>query len=198
MSAATHQYFMVTEIESDESCLIDDLPRPLNKTLWRATEGGRMDAEYSAGVRLKFAKRSGLVIPDYIPNTLLMPMVTGKLKALLEKEAGVEIEFLPFALYNHKGRVAAEDCFIANVIGTQDCADMTKTRGEKSIISPGEFEEMRRLVLDPDKVPPDAKLFRVSVFPRLPIIRDDLRAAFEREGIEGIRYIGMGENCRVL
>jgi hypothetical protein len=125
-------------------------------------------------------------------------MISGRLKALLEKEAGVEIEFLPFTLYNHKGRIAAEDCFIANVIGTRDCVDMKRTRGEKSIMSPGEFEAIFLLHLDPASVPPEEKLFRLNVRPNIFIIRDDLRATFEQHGITGIRYIAMGERCRVL
>ncbi|ATB34081.1 hypothetical protein MEBOL_007582 [Melittangium boletus DSM 14713] len=158
-----------------------------------------MADRYPMGVRLDMAKRHrGLVVPDVIPNTILQYMVTGRLKTLLEKEAGVEIEFLPFMLYNHKGRVAAQDCFIANVIGTQDCADMTRTRGEKSIVSPGQFEALFLLYLTPDKIPADAKLFRPSVMPRLLIIRDDLRATLERSEITGIRYIAMGEKCRVV
>ncbi|MBZ4422609.1 imm11 family protein [Myxococcus sp. RHSTA-1-4] len=198
MTTATHQYFIITEDESEESCLIDELPRPLNKQSWMASKGVRMGNEYPSGVRLNMSVDGGLVVPDYIPNTVLLPMVSGRLKSLLEKEVGVEIEFLPFALYNHKKRLAAEDCFIANVIGTHDCADMTKTRGEKSIISPGQFEALSRLDLDPAKVPPDSRLFRISVFPRVLLIRDDLRAIFEQGGISGIRYIAMGERCQVL
>ncbi|WP_141617125.1 DUF1629 domain-containing protein [Myxococcus sp. AB036A] len=198
MTEATHQYFIITEIESDESCLIDELPRPLDKKFWMATKGVRMGNEYTSGVRLKMSRDGGLGIPDYIPNTLLLPMVSDKLKSLLEKEAGVEIEFLPFSLYNHKGRVAAEACFIANVIGTHECVDAAKTRGEKSIISPGQFEALSQLTLDSAKVPSDAKLFRVNVFPRALIIRDDLRATLEREGITGIRYVAMGERYQLL
>ncbi|OJH37534.1 hypothetical protein BON30_29275 [Cystobacter ferrugineus] len=143
------------------------------------------------------SRDGGQVVPDYIPNTLLMPMVSGKLKVILETSAEVDIEFLPFTLYNHKKRLAADDCFIANVLGTHDCADMTKTRGEKSLISPGQFEALSVLALDPAKVP-DAKLFRLSVFPRALIIRNDLRTVFEHGGVSGIRYISMGERGQVL
>lgn len=199
MTAATHAYFILSSDYGEQNCRIDELPRPLNKKGWRATVGERMGEHYPAGVRLEMSnEHRGLVIPDYIPNTLLMPVVTGKLKALLEKESGAEIEFLPFALYNHKGRVAAPECFIANVIGKKDWADMTKTRGEKSIISPGTFEALFLLQLDPAKVDPQAKLFRLDIMPRFLIVRDDLRAAFEQHGITGMKYTAMGERCRLV
>lgn len=198
MTTAPHTYSIISQLQADENCLIDEFPRPLDKQSWMAAEGVKMGEKYPAGVRLNMSRDGGLVIPDYIPTTLLVPMVTGRFKALLEKEAGVDIEFLPFALYNHKKRLAAEDCFIANVIGMHDCANMTKTRGEKSIISPGQFEALHRMELDMAKVPPDAKLFRVSVFPRLLVIRDDLRAVLEQNGISGIRYVAMGERCELL
>ncbi|NMO22133.1 hypothetical protein HPC49_36135 [Pyxidicoccus fallax] len=196
---ATHSYFILNQTINDENCLIDDLPRPLKKTAWAASEGIRMGDTYPSGVRLQMSNRfRGMVVPDLIPNTLLKHMVSGRLKALLEKEAGVEIEFLSFALYNHKGRVAAQDCFIANVIGTQDCADMAKTEGEPSIISPGKFEALFKLALDPERVPPEARLFRLEVMPRVLVIRDDLRSVLEQNGITGIQYIAMGEQCRVV
>ncbi|MFL5356666.1 imm11 family protein [Archangium sp.] len=199
MTAATHAYFILSADYSDQNCRIDELPRPLDKKGWRATEGERMGEHFPAGVRLEMSREHrGLVIPDYIPNTLLMPMVTGKLKTLLEQESGAEIEFLPFALYNHKGRVVAPECFIANVIGSRDWADMKKTRGEKSIISPGTFEALFQLQLDPEKVDPQAKLFRLNIIPRFLIVRDDLRAAFEQNGITGMKYTAMGERCRLV
>lgn len=199
MTAATHDYFILTMDYSEEYCRIDTLPRPLDKKAWRAAEGERMGTEYPAGVRLEMSKRHrGLVIPEYIPNTVLMPMVTGKLKTLLEQESGAEIEFLPFALYNHKGRVADPECFIANVIGTREWADMTRTRGEKSIISPGTFEALHLLHLDSAKVDPQAKLFRLNIIPRFLIVRGDLRAAFEQHGIKGMKFTAMGERCRLV
>ncbi|QRK09001.1 hypothetical protein JQX13_02200 [Archangium violaceum] len=191
---APHDYFLLMQDHTDENCLVNTLPGELNKTSWAAAEGVPMGNKYPAGVRLDMATRHrGLVVPDLIPNTVQLNLVSGRMKPLLEKEAGVEIEFLPFALHDHKGRVAAPDCYIANVLGSQDCADLKKTRGEKTVGEPGKFEVIKQLHLDPAKVPADLKLFRLGSMPNLLIIRDDLRATFEQNGVTGVRYVAMGE-----
>jgi len=189
-----HDYFLFLQDNTDENCLVNTLPGELNKTAWRASKGVLMADKYPVGARLDMAPRHrGLFVPDIIPNTLLKLLVSGRMKPLLEKEAGVEIEFLPFTLHDHKGRVAVPDCYIANVLGSHDCADLKKTRGEKSIDEPGKFEVIKQLHLDPAKVPADLKLFRLGAMPNLLIIRDDLRATFEQNGVTGVRYVAMGE-----
>ncbi|NTX37178.1 MULTISPECIES: imm11 family protein [unclassified Myxococcus] len=194
MTTNTHQYFYLTQEETVEYCFVNEFPSPMKGSMWPASEGTSMAANYPTGVRLNMARRHrGIVVPDFIPNSLLVYLITGRLKALLDKEAGAEIEYLPFALWNHKGRVAAEGCFIANLLGVQDCVDLKKTRGEKSIMSPGEFQVIKQLYLDLEKVPKDARLFRISVMPRFFVIRDDLRAILDQNGVTGIRYVAMGE-----
>ncbi|MCY1046197.1 hypothetical protein OV208_33105 [Corallococcus sp. bb12-1] len=189
-----HDYFLLIPDRTDENCLVNTLPGELNKTSWPAAKGVPMADKYPSGVRLEMAARHlGLVVPDFVPNTLLLYLVSGRMKTLLEQEAGVEIEFLPFALHDHKGRAVAPDCSIANVIGSQDCADLKKTRGEKTVGAPGKFEVITQLQLDPVKVSTELKLFRLGAMPRFLIIRDDLRATFEQNGVTGVRYVAMGE-----
>ncbi|MCY1074003.1 hypothetical protein OV287_05850 [Archangium sp. miwbw1] len=65
----------------------------------------------------------GLNVPDLVSNTLGVEIVSSKLKDLLEKESGARAEYVPLRILNHKRRVAAKGCFIANVLEAQDCVD---------------------------------------------------------------------------
>ncbi|RYZ43105.1 MAG: hypothetical protein EOO71_05080 [Myxococcaceae bacterium] len=155
--------------------------------------GVRMGDAYPPGLRFQMAKEEkGLKIADIIPNALGYLMVSSRMKGLLEQHAGIEIEFLPFTLLNHRGRVAREDCFIANLIGTQDCVDMARSEGDASEFNPRRLVFVRRLALDENKVAPEAKLFRTTTVPSIPIVRGDLKDLFEKEGVTGPTFYPMG------
>ncbi|QRK12593.1 hypothetical protein JQX13_22725 [Archangium violaceum] len=191
-----HNYFILESHPSPENCTINKCPEPLDSKKWRIAEGEPMGGHYSPPVRLDMDKsHGGMHIPDFIDNNLHLPLVSGKLKQLLERESNAEIEFLPFMLYNHKGRVACDDCYIANVLGSQDCVDRTRTEGQEDASEPGQYIGLFRLFLDPARIDPQSRLFRISAKPSVLIIRDDLRALFEQNEVTGARYIAMGEKC---
>jgi hypothetical protein len=189
-----HEYFVFKSKRTPENCTINHSPPALDDEQWRVAEGTRMGERYSPSTRLDMDKKhAGMGVPDYINNTLLLPLVSGRFKALLERESGAEIEFLRFTLYNHKGRVASDDCYIANIIGTIDCVDHDKTVARQSHIRPGQFSRIFKLVLDSAKIPSNAKIFRLATKPIILIIRDDLRAVLDQSGITGVQYIPIGE-----
>jgi hypothetical protein len=143
------------------------------------------------GVRFQMARETpGLLIADLINNAFGYLMVSAKGRAFLEKHVqGAKIEWLRFTLLNHKARVASTECFIANVLGTVDCVNPHKTTGEASQVDPGEYMSITRLVLDPQRIPPSANLFRIASLPSVLIVRDDLRAAMEAEPLTGVTFL---------
>jgi len=192
------EYFILETRLTPESCTISESPEPLDSKQWRIAEGERMGEHYSPNTQLQMDKRhKGLGTPDFLHNTLLLPMVSKKLRALLEAEANVEIEYLPFVLLDHKGRSVEREFYIANVIGTQDCVDRGRTEARESALAPGQYSGLFKLFLDPGRIDPKVKLFRISAKPTVLIVRTDLRAALERDGITGTRYIAMGEKCMI-
>ncbi len=192
MPANTHTYFLLRWEVLDGYCAIFDFAEGMKQTFKPAT-GVRMGDAYPQGARFKMAKEErGLKIADVIPNAVGYFMVSAKMKELLEKHSGAEIEFLRFTLLNHRGRVASEDCYIANVIGTRDCVDLEKSDGDRNALMPQRFMYVRRLVLAEDKVDPQARLFRTTTVPQVMIIRDDLKDILEKEGVTGPTFYPMG------
>jgi hypothetical protein len=189
-------YYILRPAKSTYFCGVDDDDPSLNRVLWMIHKGLRLGDKYPPAVTFKMGSSyRGIVAGDLIQNELCYCMGSAKLKDILAREGGAEIEFLPFRLLNHK-RKASDECFIMNVIGSRDCADMARSEGQVSLSEPGTFFRLKRLHLDESKVDPAARIFRVQQEPFLIIVRDDLRAILEREGVTGARYVAMGEPLR--
>ncbi|MCP3143593.1 imm11 family protein [Pyxidicoccus xibeiensis] len=152
--------------------------------------------QYPPRVRIKMSDHfPDIVVPDFIFNVAFCTMVSHGAKEALEQHSEALIEFLPFTLLNHKGRVAAAECFIANVLTTVDCADTTRTVGVPSQMSPGTYLEINRLELDEAKIPPTARLFRLKQLPSAMVVREDLRAQLSARGLTGLAFVETGEDC---
>lgn len=191
-------YYIIYTAKDDIFCCIEENPEGLKEKGWRICEGKRMGHRYPSDVQFHMGRSyPGIVVPDLIRNLCGYCLVSSKLKEIIESEVEAEIEFLPFALYNHKGRIAGQDCYIANVLDTIDCVDLSRSQGSEFKIVPGTFRQIRKLYLNYDRIPVNAKLFRVPQMMRVLIIRDDLKAVLEQSNITGAQYIGMGEDCRV-
>ncbi|HZH13164.1 MAG TPA: DUF1629 domain-containing protein [Archangium sp.] len=191
-----HDYFIFEPLSTPEFCKLGKCPEPFDRQTWRIAKGQPMGEHHPSRVRLDMDKRhAGLVVPDLVFNNSHLHISTRRLKDLLERESGASIEFLPVAIHDHKGRVANEDCYIANVLGTRDCVDRSRSEFKESALKPGQFSQLRKLQLDPERVDPEAKLFRIQDMPAVVIIRGDLRAALDKEGMTGAGYIAMGEKC---
>lgn len=187
------RYFMLRWEVLDGYCAIFKIPNGMRE-IHKPAVGVRMGSAFPEGQRFQMAKEEkGLKIGDVIPNAIGYFMVSARMKALLEQHAGVEIEFLRFTLLDHRGRVASEDCYIANVIGTRDCVDLEKSDGDPNQLIPGRFTSVRRLVLAEDKVDPQARLFRTSTVPKVLIVRRDLKELFEKEGVTGATFYPLGQ-----
>ncbi|NTX07400.1 hypothetical protein HUA75_37195 [Myxococcus sp. CA040A] len=138
-----------------------------------------------------------MVVPDLVSNTERIAIVSTRLKTLLEQYSGARIEFLPVSISNHKGRIAAKDYFIANVLEHVDCIDKERSEVEELDPDPARLSGLFRLRVLDDRIPAEAALFRLKPMPPAILIREDLRARLSAESLSGIRYIELGEKCAI-
>ncbi|HYO67841.1 MAG TPA: DUF1629 domain-containing protein [Archangium sp.] len=188
-------YFILrSDVTNGMYCQIWKLPSELPK-FHRPARGIPMGDEYPTGVKFQMAPEvRGSLIGDVIPNAINYLMVSSRMKQLLARHATAEIEFLRFTLLSHKGRIASEDLYIVNVIGTQEWADMERSMGARVTTPEGErkFEHLRRLYLKDGEIDPHINIFRVSAMPKLVLVREDLKTLFDNEGITGAVFHPMG------
>jgi hypothetical protein len=191
------RFSILTAQEGGGACCVFRFPKDL-EDVFSAAQGERLGADYPDGLRFHMAAEApGLRVLDVIDNALTYLMVTEKVKTLLERHATAEIEHLRFTLVNHKGRVASDRCYIVNVIGTLDAMDRYQSRGVDHPILQGQLVELHRLVLHEDRIGPETNLFRLATFPAAILIRDDLRAILDREGVTGAAYLEQGQDIRL-
>jgi hypothetical protein len=176
-------YSILRAVQDPKYCAISKRP-PEMRNHGRPARGVSMQKSYPDVLDFEMSKLvnpNGLQIADVIPNPIQYMIVTERMKEFLEKEASDPIEFLPFRLLNHKGRVAAERVYVVNVLGTVDCADAARSKGTVSPFSSDKsaFFSCNVLAINESKVPEGTKLFRCSLYPELIFVRDDVRAKIE-------------------
>ncbi|NMO20772.1 hypothetical protein HPC49_25725 [Pyxidicoccus fallax] len=194
-----HSYHVLAPSEDDTFCVLDRESTDLGVIGWMLVDGERATNRYPVDAQLHMSSEvPGMKLPDNVRNTLNYWVVSAALRAILEREAGTPVDFHPVSIINHKGRAAPGSFFIANVLAKEDCVDRAATDADESAMAPGFFSGIYRLALDPKRISPEARLFRLKQMPSVLIVRDDLRAALEPHGLQGIRYIEMGEDCMLL
>jgi hypothetical protein len=120
-------------------------------------------------------------------NAMGKLVVSGALKAALDDHA-TGVEFLPITVFNHKGRVASDDYWAINPVGSIDCIDRDASGAEYSPLKPDLITDVKRLVIEEAKVPADAKIFRPKFMAGKVLIDVELAASLEETGFSGLSF----------
>lgn len=198
MNTVCHSYFILSTVREPKNCVIHEEPTSIRDMSWRMSRGLPVDERFPSDVVLQVdGGTKGITLPDFVSNTVQLAIVSRKLKQTLDEHAAANIEYLPISIANHKGRVSGNDYYIANLLDHHDCIDMERSEVEQLGMEPEFLSGLFRLHITEDRVPHEAKLFRLKSMPSAILIRDDLRATVDVAGLTGVKYIGMGERCRI-
>jgi hypothetical protein len=190
------RFSIIEAVLDDQHCVVDQFPDGLDEVHLPA-DGERVGTLYPPDVQLAMSGDFPGIRPgDLVHNTMGYTLASERMKKLLEDACTAPIEFLPFALVNHKGR-SAGTFYIANVLAVSDCVDRARTEGVEDAVNQGRLMIIRKLVLDDARIDPKLNLFRIAVLPSVLIIREDLRRAIEAAGMTGIRYLELGTKIRL-
>jgi hypothetical protein len=135
--------------------------------------------------RINYPDQSKLY--DILPALDTVLVVNNKVKDLLGFMGINHIEYLPIWLWDHKKKPVSDDYYIVNPLGSVDFIDMEKSEYEMDSLDESQIAYIEELVIDYDKIPEDAKLFRATTKMDQLFIHDDVRIAFEKAGIQGYR-----------
>ncbi len=181
-------YFILGSDNNQETCGVWEWLERFDK-LYRPARGVEMGDIYPSDVKFQMSKdKPGMLVSDYLDSALSYMMVTKRFKEVLEDEISSGIEYLPFTLLNHRGRVADPECYIVNVLGTIDCLDWERTEGEPDPMHDDRLQFIDKLFLLEGKIPENLKLFRLKAMPELMIIRKDLKDRLLAEGLTGMQF----------
>jgi hypothetical protein len=145
-----------------------------------------MDANYPRDVRL---------IDAHVDANIVV--ISARIKEILAKEKLSDVEFLPVAIVNHKGRVASKDYFILNVTKSIDCLDVEKSVPRYSAIDPDIIRWVKKIVIDDSRVPAGARLFRMQGYFGPIIVDETIKQLLEGAKIEGASFVAVEDFSRV-
>lgn len=134
-----------------------------------------------AGMDRDFKKATGLT--DDLMNMDSVKVCSGRLVELLEKSGVKHVEYLPLTILDHKGKVASTDYFILNPVGLVDALDRKASEPDYNLIDKELINWVARTVLDPRRLDPERKVFRLAGL-RLPVL-------VERPLAEAMKGAGM-------
>lgn len=155
--------------------------------------GRPLGAGWPDGLEYRMAEnKPGIEIADLIGNSFGYTMMSDRFKTFIAGRSKSNVEWLRFTLRNHKGRVASDRLWVANVLTTVNCVDRQRTVGDPYPANPEWYFVTDKLYIDPAKVDPKLDLFRLGEMPRRMIVRDDLKSAIEKEGMTGVLFHPMG------
>lgn len=129
-------------------------------------------------------------IPDYAVSDMGCPVISEKLKSLLEANGVDNIEYFPATIIKKKGQLSEGRFYAANIIGLVDCIDkdLSEFRGYED---EGELKgifSIDKLALIEGAVN-SIHLYRAHLFWRIIIIQDKFKKIFEDAGIKGVKFI---------
>jgi len=155
------------DLHDPELCILDQSPDGIGVKYSRLIRGRAIAAEFPTDAVVQMSPdRTGLRLGTLIGNTKRFLILHRDAKDLIAAEFAARgdrwpIEYLPFTVVNHKGRPHSGDYFFVNPVGTIDCVDHTESQIEYFNGNPNKVMEIRRLVLDPDKLGDIPPLFRL-------------------------------------
>jgi hypothetical protein len=135
-----------------------------------------------------FPKDIGLT--DALHNQSRLVVASERLKTFLEAFPGalVQNETLPVVILNHKGRREKAQYAVVNQLNHPACLDEKACVGTKSKLKPAVFQVIKKMALDPARIPPDRMLFRAAEYPQATLIRRDLAEKLAAESFTGITF----------
>jgi len=182
------KYWVLKLNSGDDGVFLSSLP-----------ENGPKDYEYSKGKSLVARhpeaqesamyydpdRAEAIVLKDFVENLSDVIVCNHNVRSVLDGLEIKNVEYLPVWLMDHKNAVSSKDYMIANVLGSLDVIDMENSDYEMGVIIEDQIDDIDELVVDYDSMPEDARIFRASKKLDLVFIRDDVKQAFEKAGLQG-------------
>ncbi|WP_342377434.1 hypothetical protein NVS55_39030 [Myxococcus stipitatus] len=179
-------YFVLKTQATADGGYIESYPRN-SPADWRFDEGTSLIREFPRRAAIQFSDNypDARRLYDFQTNILSAMIVSGRVRKILESLEITNAEYLPVAVKNHKGEVVAEDYAFVNLVGAEDAIDAEKSIYEMDSLAKDQIGWLKKLAIKESGIRPESKMFRCTMDRRLILIREDVLAAFQKEGLTG-------------
>jgi hypothetical protein len=188
----SHEYLTIFRNRDPRTVFISDIDAGVPQS-WDLDNGVSLKGRITEATTLSMDPEQGDLLLDFIPNSDQALIASERARALLESEGlqGEQVEYLPFTLVDKRGKPTRQRFFFINLLRKIDCMD-----AEASEFTPaagGGILDIDKLHLRQERIPEDARLFRLGEFPRLHVIRADLLQRIQDVGLTGLEVLALGE-----
>lgn len=184
-------YYITIQKEPTAAVLdaVSNFPRP-----YRLSKDGSLAQDFPKNVQLSMLPNYGMELRDFVNSQSDVLVISERVKEFLEAQDDVEnVEMLPVAVLDHKGRVVDEPFYIAHLLNHQDCLNGEASGGEVWPFKPDVFASVERLILKEDCLDPGVALFRLNRYPYPVLVRQSLADRIVAEGFTGITLNELGD-----
>lgn len=181
------KYFVFTTHGIDAG-FIESYPRN-SPTEWKFDEGISLAKGFPMGGEVSFSDNypDDRNLYDFQPNLMSDRLVSGRARKLIESMGLTNAEWLPVVVKDHKGNIVGPDYAFLNLLGAEDAIDMERSVFKMDPLEQDQIGRIKKLVLKPASISPQAKMFRCTMERRLILIREDVHAAFVEAGLTGFK-----------
>jgi hypothetical protein len=117
-----------------------------------------------------------------------MPVISLRIKQILESFGKNRVEYLPVELFNHKGRKEPNEYFVLHPLDVLDCINLEASGVEWNNITPDRISRCKGLVLNHGAIPGDYTIFRPKFWGKIILIRQDLVDILQKEDLRGLSF----------
>jgi hypothetical protein len=138
------------------------------------------------------------VLPDNVQNMNSLVIVSPRLRSFFEAKQVNNVEYYPLEIKDHKGKVASTEYFVAHLTNHVDCIDIeaSAVKWANEGLATQRIMLLRKLVLDPTRVPEDRKLFFPKYYSEVPLLRRDLAEAMKAENFTNVKLVPLSKGVK--
>lgn len=160
------RFFLLDLLGADNKdlCFLDTFIKGIEDERWRPAGGKRLSPVYPKKPLIAMSKKyKGIELTDFLANSFNCIVGSTAFKEAVEAHCPKDtVEFLSFALLDHRGRPYSDDYFLINPLGTFDCLDFKASDIDWSDDTPDEILDVEEHVLDRKKMKEAPQFFRID------------------------------------
>ena len=157
-------YFFIDYLTrtNNDYCVLDEHADEVKEFAFCMSMGERaLDNGYPDDLQMKMSPdQGGIMLTDFIENSLRCLIVSQRVKDVVDEHNSEGIEWLHLSIINHKGRVASNEYYFLNPIGSHDVLDYDASTIRRR--DDGSIRKITKAVLDGSKLDNVPHIFRVK------------------------------------
>jgi hypothetical protein len=158
------EYVVWKSLPVGNACMLDDVENVEKSS--GLPRGVPFVAKFPADAVMHMTDRhkKDTALTDDISSFSSLKVCSPRIVDFLRKKQLKNLEFLPITILDHKDKVASKDYCIVHPIHPQDALDLDKSQPKYNPIMKTEISDVAQLVLDPARIDPEVRLFRLKAF----------------------------------